>query len=100
MVLGSLQWLKYIKTIVKLINLYTLSVQVIKENKTTSSDVKSEVKVTNENLPDWQYVRYKVVHHMTLQVNRIKEIGFNVFDNPPLILTGKKVTILMLYTLG
>ena len=55
-----------------------------KENQTSTSDAKSEVKVTSENLPDWQYVGYRVVHHMTVQVEQIKEIGFNVFDNPPI----------------
>lgn len=55
-----------------------------KENKTTTSDVKSEVKVTSENLPDWQYVGYKVIHHMTMEINQIKDMGFNVFDNPPI----------------
>lgn len=37
-----------------------------------------------KNLPDWQYVGYKAVHHMTLEVNQIKDIGFNKFDNPPI----------------
>lgn len=36
------------------------------------------------NLPDWQYVGYKVSHHMGLQMKHIEEFGYNNFDNPPL----------------
>ena len=34
------------------------------------------------DLPDVQYVGYKVVHHISLQVKHIQEIGFNTFDHP------------------
>jgi hypothetical protein len=34
------------------------------------------------DLPDWQYVGYKIVHHMTAQLKHIDEFGFNVFDHP------------------
>lgn len=35
-----------------------------------------------ESLPDWQYVGYKVVHHMTAQIKHVEEFGFNKFDHP------------------
>ena len=35
-----------------------------------------------EDLPDWQYVGYKIVHHMTLQLKHIEKFGFNKFDHP------------------
>ncbi len=34
------------------------------------------------DLPDWQYVGYKIVHHMKLQLEHVEEIGFNTFDHP------------------
>ena len=34
------------------------------------------------NLPDVQYVGYKVVHHMGLAVEHIDNFGFNTFDHP------------------
>ena len=37
-----------------------------------------------KNLPDWQYVGYKIVHHMTLQMKHIEKFGFNTFDHPPI----------------
>ena len=32
---------------------------------------------TGKDLPDWQYVGYKIVHHMTLQLEHIDELGKN-----------------------
>ena len=43
-------------------------------------EVKTET--LSEELPDWQYVGYKIVHHMSLQLKHIDEIGFNKFDHP------------------
>jgi hypothetical protein len=37
---------------------------------------------TNGDLPDWQYVGYKIVHHMTAQIKHVDEFGFNKFDHP------------------
>jgi hypothetical protein len=34
------------------------------------------------NLPDVQYVGYRVIHHMTLQTKHVQEFGFNTFDHP------------------
>jgi len=42
-------------------------------------EVKTET--LSEELPDWQYVGYKIVHHMSLQLKHIDEIGFNKFDH-------------------
>jgi len=39
-------------------------------------------KTVSQDLPDWQYVGYKIVHHMTLQMKHIEEFGFNKFDHP------------------
>ncbi len=36
------------------------------------------------DLPDVQYVGYRVVHHMTAQTNHIKKFGFNTFEHPPI----------------
>ena len=33
------------------------------------------------DLPEWQYVGYKIAHHMTLQLKHINEFGFNKFDH-------------------
>ncbi len=35
-----------------------------------------------KELPDWQYVGYKIVHHMTAQLEHIDEFGLNVFEHP------------------
>ncbi len=34
------------------------------------------------DLPDWQYVGYKVTHHMGLQMKHVEEFGYNKFDHP------------------
>ena len=34
------------------------------------------------DLPDWQYVGYKIAHHMSLQLKHIEKFGFNTFDHP------------------
>ena len=34
------------------------------------------------DLPDAQYVGYKIVHHMTAQTKHVQEFGFNTFDHP------------------
>ena len=36
-----------------------------------------------EDLPDWQYVGYKIVHHMSAQLEHIEEFGLNEFQHPP-----------------
>ena len=38
----------------------------------------------SDDLPDWQYVGYKIVHHMTLQLEHVDEFGFNTFQHPNL----------------
>jgi len=61
-----------------------------KENKEKKDVVVEEVakevaKVDpNADLPDWQYVGYKISHHMGLQMKHIEEFGYNNFDNPPI----------------
>ena len=37
-----------------------------------------------KDLPDWQYVGYKIVHHMSLQQKHVEEIGFNKFEHTPI----------------
>jgi hypothetical protein len=49
------------------------------EKVTTTPPV---TETTKGDLPDWQYVGYKIVHHMSLQLKHIEEIGFNKFDHP------------------
>ena len=39
-------------------------------------------KTETADLPDWQYVGYKITHHMGLQMKHIEEFGYNNFDNP------------------
>ena len=57
-----------------------------KENVVVEEEVSEEVAKSDpmENLPDWQYVGYKIVHHMTAQIKHVDEFGFNKFDNPPI----------------
>ena len=50
------------------------------EEQAASPDPKNE----STDLPDWQYVGYKVVHHMTAQMQHIEEFGFNTFQHPPI----------------
>ncbi len=40
--------------------------------------------VAGADLPDVQYVGYKIAHHMGLTVGHIRDFGFNVFDHPPI----------------
>jgi hypothetical protein len=35
-------------------------------------------------LPEVQYLAYKVVHHMTAEIKHIQEFGFNTFEHPPI----------------
>jgi len=37
---------------------------------------------SKNDLPDWQYYGYKIVHHMGAVVGHIEEFGFNTFDHP------------------
>ena len=55
-----------------------------KKNSKTATVEKAVVKVADENLPDWKYTGYRVVHHMTIEVNQIKDMGFNKFENSPI----------------
>lgn len=36
------------------------------------------------DLPEAQYVGYRVVHHMTAQTNHVRDFGFNEFEHPPI----------------
>jgi len=36
-----------------------------------------------KDLPDWQYVGYKVVHHMAAVVDHLEQFGVNTFEHPP-----------------
>ena len=36
-----------------------------------------------KDLPDVQYIGYKVVHHMTAVVEHLEQFGVNTFENPP-----------------
>ena len=42
----------------------------------------AEQEPASTDLPDVQYVGYKIIHHMTAQTKHIQEFGFNVFDHP------------------
>ena len=35
-----------------------------------------------ENLPEFQYVGYRVVHHLGVQIDHMERIGFNTFEHP------------------
>lgn len=37
-----------------------------------------------QDLPEFQYVGYRVVHHMGVQIEHMETIGFNTFDHPPI----------------
>jgi len=49
-----------------------------KKKEQTASAVEQTV---SEDLPDWQYVGYKIVHHMTAQIKHIEDFGFNTFQH-------------------
>lgn len=55
-----------------------------KSTVTSVASSKAQASEPMANLPDWQYVGYKVSHHMGLQMKHIEEFGYNKFDNPPL----------------
>jgi len=56
-----------------------------KEKEVTEEVTKEVAKVDPlADLPDWQYVGYKIVHHMTAQIKHVDEFGFNEFDHPPI----------------
>ena len=38
----------------------------------------------SSDLPEAQYVGYRVVHHMTAQTKHVEEFGFNTFEHPPI----------------
>ena len=42
----------------------------------------SDAVMASAELPEAQYVGYKIVHHMTAQTNHVAEFGFNTFDHP------------------
>lgn len=56
------------------------------KNQIEESEVKTEIAILDalEMAPDYQYMGYRVVHHMTAVVKHINEFGFNEFDNPPI----------------
>jgi len=37
---------------------------------------------SEQELPDWQYMGYRVVHHMTAVVEHLEKFGMNTFDHP------------------
>ena len=43
---------------------------------------KTETNDPTTDLPDWQYVGYKIAHHMGLQMKHIEEFGYNEFQHP------------------
>jgi hypothetical protein len=46
------------------------------------SRVAEPAETASGDLPDVQYVGYKVVHHMTAQTKHVERFGFNNFDHP------------------
>ena len=39
---------------------------------------------TQGDLPEFQYVGYRVVHHLGVQIDNMERIGFNTFEHPPI----------------
>ena len=77
--------MKNVTTVILLV--FTLSLIACKNDKTKEETLKVEetTEVTLDpmaDLPDWQYVGYKITHHMGLQMQHIEEFGYNLFDNP------------------
>lgn len=56
--------------------------QKTKKEPVATVDSKEAKTIVSDDLPDWQYVGYKIVHHMSLQLKHIEEFGFNKFDHP------------------
>jgi len=55
-----------------------------KEKEEDAQKAETEIKVLEglEMAPDYQYMGYRVVHHMTEVIKHIQEFGFNTFDHP------------------
>ncbi|MDH3743649.1 MAG: DUF1254 domain-containing protein [Acidobacteriota bacterium] len=52
---------------------------------TSADEATAEPKVAeSSDLPEAQYVGYRVVHHMTAQTQHVEEFGFNEFEHPPI----------------
>lgn len=51
--------------------------ETTEESKVAETTVAAQV-----DLPEVQYVGYRVVHHMTVQTEHVREFGFNVFEHP------------------
>ena len=49
-----------------------------------TGETTQSAQTADADLPDFQYVGYKIAHHMGLTVGHIQEFGFNVFDHPPI----------------
>ena len=59
------------------------SAPVANESEPTASAAES-IATAPVDLPEAQYVGYRVVHHMTAQTNHVREFGFNEFEHPPI----------------
>ena len=76
--------MKYLKFVLPFIILAVVfSCKEAKEKETVEEEVTTEVAKADPmaDLPEWQYVGYKIAHHMTLQLKHINEFGFNKFDH-------------------
>ena len=77
--------LKFLLPILILALVFSCKDSKEKENVVEEEVTKEVAKAEpQENLPDWQYVGYKIVHHMTAQIKHVDEFGFNIFDHPPI----------------
>jgi hypothetical protein len=54
------------------------------EEKAPEPEAAAPMVAESGDLPEAQYVGYRVVHHMTAQTNHVEEFGFNTFEHPPI----------------
>ena len=80
--------LKNSKKLFALLVLGVFLVSACTNNSSSSSAEEASVQEqtdTNDpmaDLPDWQYVGYKIAHHMGLQMKHVEEFGYNKFQHP------------------
>jgi len=77
--------MKRISSILIVLTVLALFVQCKQKEEKTSPAAEETASAEIDpmaDLPDWQYVGYKIVHHMTAQLEHIDQFGFNEFDHP------------------
>ena len=48
----------------------------------TAPEEPQSAAMVDSDLPEAHYVGYRIVHHMTLQTEHVRDVGFNTFEHP------------------